>query len=93
MSRIESERTIEDVLKIYFLVMERAKRLEAEGKGIEARTPVFLIVDEFQMIENLEILRTIISEARKYGLFLILSHQNTTQINQELLRYLDKEKP
>ncbi|MDG7022978.1 MAG: TraM recognition domain-containing protein [Nitrososphaerota archaeon] len=73
------------VLKIYFLVMERATRLEAEGKGIEARTPVFLVIDEFEMIENLEILRTIISEARKYGLFLILSHQTTSQINRELL--------
>lgn len=73
------------VLKLYFLIMERAKIMQAEGKEQEARTPVFLIIDEFQMIQNLDILETIITEARKYGLYLILSHQNTAQIRNPRL--------
>ncbi len=61
--------------------MERAKKIEERGGSVQERTPVFLIIDEFQLLQKLEILETIISEARKYGLYLILSHQNTAQIS------------
>ncbi|SRR5579875_122558 len=74
------------VLKIYFLTQERARRLETEGKDSSARTPVFLVIDEFQNIEKLTVLEKILSEARKFGLFLILAHQGLSQLHRKELQ-------
>lgn len=51
----------------------------------EDRNPVLLVIDEFQNFEFLETLRIMITEARKFGVGLILSHQHTKQLSQETL--------
>jgi len=75
------------VLKLYFLIQHRAKELEMLGKKPEDRTPVYVIIDEFQTIEKLEALERILSESAKYGLLLGLAHQNMAQLSRrELLQ-------
>ncbi|MDG6903125.1 MAG: type IV secretory system conjugative DNA transfer family protein, partial [Nitrososphaerota archaeon] len=58
------------VMRFYFAMEKRASRLEAAGEEPSARTPVILAMDEFQNISDLKLLDTILSESRKYGLYL-----------------------
>jgi len=67
------------VMKLWFEVLARARM----GRP---RTPVFLIIDEFQFAADLPIIDTILSEARKYGLHLVIAHQHTKQIPDSLLQ-------
>ena len=67
------------VLRLWFYVLERAAR------GGE-RTPIYVIVDEFQNLAGLPVVETILSEARKYGLHLVMAHQHTRQLPEELLQ-------
>ncbi|MEM1681119.1 MAG: TraM recognition domain-containing protein, partial [Sulfolobales archaeon] len=67
------------VMKLWFEALARA-RLN------KRRTPVFLVIDEFQFVADLPIIDTILSEARKYGLHLVIAHQHTGQIPQTLLQ-------
>ncbi|MEM4914048.1 MAG: ATP-binding protein, partial [Desulfurococcaceae archaeon] len=67
------------VMKLWFEALARA-RLN------KPRTPVFLVIDEFQFVADLPIIDTILSEARKYGLHLVIAHQHTGQIPQTLLQ-------
>ncbi len=71
-------------MRFYFAVEKRAARLEREGQPPSARTPIVLAVDEFQNIAELKLLDTILSESRKYGLYLWMVNQNIQQIRQEL---------
>lgn len=73
------------VLNVFFAVQSRASRLEEEGKDMSSRTPVFLFIDEFQTVERLQTLETILSEARKFGLSLVLANQYTAQLSNEAL--------
>jgi hypothetical protein len=66
-------------MKLWFEVLARA-RLN------KPRTPVFLVIDEFQFVADLPIIDTILSEARKYGLHLVIAHQHTKQIPGVLLQ-------
>ncbi len=75
------------VLKLYFLIQHRAKELEMQGRPPSDRTPLYMIIDEFQTIEKLEALERILSESAKYGLLLGLAHQNMAQLSRrELLQ-------
>jgi hypothetical protein len=67
------------VMKLWFEVLARA-RLN------KPRTPVFLVIDEFQFVADLPIIDTILSEARMYGLHLVIAHQHTKQIPEQLLQ-------
>jgi len=67
------------VMKLWFEVLARARMSKL-------RTPVFLVIDEFQFVADLPIIDTILSEARKYGLHLIIAHQHTKQIPDTLLQ-------
>jgi len=49
----------------------------------ERRAPFFLFVDEFQNFLG-DDFETILSEARKYGLGLVLAHQNIDQLDRQL---------
>jgi type IV secretory pathway VirB4 component len=49
----------------------------------ERRIPFFLFVDEFQNFLG-DDFETILSEARKYGLGLVLAHQNIDQLDRQL---------
>ena len=72
------------VMRFYFAVEKRAARLERAGEPPSARTPIVLAVDEFQNISDLKLLDTILSESRKYGLYLWMVNQNIQQIRPEL---------
>lgn len=69
------------VIKIWFAVLDRASETSQESRNL-----VVLALDEFQKIAQLNILTTILSQARSYNLGLILSHQNTAQVSEELLQ-------
>jgi hypothetical protein len=49
----------------------------------EKRVPFYLYIDEFQNFATEEFIETL-SEARKYGLVLILAHQNLSQLPKQL---------
>jgi len=67
------------VMKLWFEVLARARMSKL-------RTPVLLVIDEFQFVADLPIIDTILSEARKYGLHLVIAHQHTKQIPEQLLQ-------
>lgn len=68
------------VLKLWFTIQERADKIPNE----EDRTPVILALDEFQNIQNLQAIPTILSQARSFGLGLVLAHQNSKQLDEDL---------
>ncbi|MEM2579180.1 MAG: ATP-binding protein [Desulfurococcaceae archaeon] len=67
------------VIKLWFEALARARLSKP-------RSPVFLVIDEFQFVSDLPIMDVILSEARKYGLHLIIAHQHTGQIPQQLMQ-------
>ncbi len=54
------------------------------GAG-EERTPIIAVIDEFQNAAGAEVFEDILSEARKYGLHLVLAHQYVRQVPDGLL--------
>lgn len=74
------------VLNVFFAVEKRKTMYDAQNKPI---TPVYLVIDEFQNIADLETLDIILSEARKFGLFLITANQHLTQIPDTLLKSME----
>jgi hypothetical protein len=65
------------IAKLQLAAMSRVDLLQAK------RTPHFVFCDEFQSLIS-EDFETILSEARKYGLGLILAHQNIDQLDHQL---------
>ena len=65
------------VAKIQMAAMSRVDLRPSE------RTPFYFYVDEFQNYATLSFAE-IMSEARKYGLSLILAHQSLVQLDQQL---------
>jgi hypothetical protein len=76
------------MMRFYFSVEKRAAKLERAGEPPSARTPIVLAVDEFQNISDLKLLDTILSESRKYGLYLWMVNQNIQQIRPDLFSSL-----
>jgi predicted transcriptional regulator len=72
------------VMRFYFAVQKRAFRLEKAGRPPSERTPIVLAVDEFQNISDMNLLDSVLSESRKYGLFLWMVNQNLQQIRKDL---------
>ncbi|QQG48724.1 MAG: ATP-binding protein [archaeon] len=73
------------VMQLYFASLKRAKRLERSGEQPTARIPVVLAADEFRDIGELKILRTILSQSRKYGLYLWMVVQTLSEIPEDLM--------
>jgi DNA helicase HerA-like ATPase len=73
------------VMKLYFASVKRAKKLEREGRPPVARTPVIFAADEFRDIAQLGILRTMLSQSRKYGLYLWMVAQSLSDIPDDLM--------
>lgn len=67
------------IQKIHSLILERAKLSEEERKDF------YFYLDEFQVFAD-EIFINLLSEARKFHLGLIISHQYLDQIDQEIVR-------
>ena len=68
------------VLHLWYAIQNRSA-MTAESD----RTQVILALDEFQNMEGVNILDTMIEEARSKGLGLILSHQNLHQLDDNML--------
>ena len=69
------------LLKLWFAVLWRSTRTREEE-----RTSLVLWLDEFQSIQRLQAIETILAQARSQGLCLMLSHQTTAQLDDTLLR-------
>ncbi len=67
------------VLKLWYLALARA-RMGGE------RTPVIVFIDEFQNVAKLQAIDVILSEARKYGLHLVLAHQHSRQLSEDMVQ-------
>jgi len=67
------------ILKLWYLALAWAR------SGRE-RTPVIVFIDEFQNVARLQAVDIILSEARKYGLHLVLAHQYSRQLSEEMVQ-------
>ncbi len=72
------------VIKLWFTIQERAEKIKAE----EDRSQVILALDEFQDIADLPIIESMLTQARSYKLSLLLAHQTSTQLNNELFEII-----
>ena len=77
------------VMRLWFAIKQRKAEVDALDMPEEEKekliTPVILIIDEFQNIQRLQMIDVIFTEARKFGLHLVLAHQNLSQIDPDLL--------
>jgi len=64
------------ITKLWFNVGSRER---------EQRAPILLFIDEFQNFAYLETLTIMITEGRKFGIGLVLTHQHTKQLPEEVL--------
>jgi len=71
------------LLKLWFAILWRATKTREEE-----RTLVVLWLDEFQSVQRLQAIETILAQARSQGLCLMLSHQTTAQLNDTLLEII-----
>ena len=69
------------LLKLWFAILWRTTQTREKE-----RTPVILVLDEFQDLQRLQAIQTILSQARSQGLCLILSHQTMAQLDDTLLK-------
>lgn len=69
------------LLRLWFAILWRTGRTREEE-----RTPLILVLDEFQDLQRLQAIQTILSQARSQGLCLMLSHQTTAQLDDTLLK-------
>ncbi|MFA4805080.1 ATP-binding protein [Pyrococcus kukulkanii] len=78
------------VMKLWFVIRYRYSKT-MEELGIEEEdvskyvTPVILVVDEFQNLQELGLLDVVLTEARKFGLHMVMAHQNLKQLDDKLL--------
>ena len=68
------------VMKLWFEISFRSSMV-----AIKDRTQVVLALDEFQKLKNIEVLETMISQARSKGLGLVLAHQSLKQLDDKEL--------
>jgi DNA helicase HerA-like ATPase len=73
------------VMKLYFASLKRARRLEREGLQPTARTPLILAADEFRDISEMRILRTVLAQSRKFGLYLWMVVQTLSEVPEDLM--------
>lgn len=72
------------IIKLWFIIQERAERIKVE----EDRTQVVLALDEFQDVAELPIIESMLTQARSYKLSLLLSHQTSRQLSNELFEII-----
>jgi len=72
------------IIKLWFTIQERAEKIKAE----EDRSQVILALDEFQDVAELPIIESMLTQARSYKLSLLLAHQTSTQLNNELFEII-----
>jgi DNA-binding MarR family transcriptional regulator len=67
------------IYKLWYAALIRAKLRQK-------RVPILTIIDEFEVISDLSIIEIILSQARKFGMHVILAHQHVGQLSNEMLR-------
>jgi hypothetical protein len=67
------------IYKLWYAALIRAKLRQK-------RVPILTIIDEFEVISDLSIIEIILSQARKFGMHVILAHQHVGQLESEMLR-------
>jgi len=67
------------IYKLWYAALIRAKLRQK-------RVPVLTIIDEFEVISDLSIIEIILSQARKFGMHVMLAHQHVGQLDNEMLR-------
>ena len=72
------------IIKLWFVIQERAEKIRIE----EDRTQVVLALDEFQDVADLPIIESMLTQARSYKLSLLLSHQTSTQLSNDLFEII-----
>jgi len=72
------------IIKLWFVIQQRAEKIKAE----EDRSQVVLAIDEFQDVADLPIIESMLTQARSYKLSLLLAHQTSTQLNNELFEII-----
>ena len=72
-----------DLLGSLLMAKIQMAAFSRSGLPQSRRTPFYLYIDEFQIFAS-ESFMVILSEARKYGLCLIMAHQTLSQIPEEL---------
>jgi hypothetical protein len=80
-SHVQSIAFANIVMNLWCTALERARLIQEPEK----RSPIFLIVDEFQIVGQLTILEIILAQLRKVALYPILCHQNLAQLNDKLI--------
>lgn len=75
------------LLASLFLCKLQLAALSRANVPYQQRKPFYIFADEFQSLATQEVssMETILSESRKYKLFLRMSHQNLFQIERKLL--------
>ena len=76
------------IMNLFAEVQRQAREFEHSGRPPSEMTNIVLAMDEFQWIGKLSVISTILSEARKFKLFLYMAHQNLGQLDKELLNTL-----
>jgi DNA helicase HerA-like ATPase len=62
----------------YYTLVRATLRME--------RIPIIAFIDEFQNIASLSVIDDILSEARKYGMHVVMAHQHTGQLDKSLIK-------
>lgn len=73
------------IMNIFSEVLNQAREFEYAGRPSSEMTNVVLALDEFQWISNFSIIHSILTEARKFKLFLYMAHQTLGLLSKELL--------
>ncbi|MGA2876736.1 MAG: type IV secretory system conjugative DNA transfer family protein, partial [Nitrososphaerales archaeon] len=76
------------IVNLFGEVQKQAREFERTSRPTSEMTNIVLAMDEFQWIGKLSVINTILSEARKFKLFLYMAHQNLGQLDKELLNTL-----
>ncbi len=72
------------VIKLWFAIQERANKVKLESE----RTQVLLALDEFQDLAGLPVIESMLTQARSYGLGLLLAHQSSMQLEDSLFEII-----
>ena len=67
------------VMKLWFAVQERSNKTKPEDQ-----TQVVLILDEFQVVQNIGVLERMLEQARSKKICLVLTHQTLSQLDDKM---------
>ena len=78
-------KTAEMIMQVFVLKVWLAIQARADKTDPEDLTQVVLVLDEFQIVKDIGVLRTMLTQARSKGLCLVLAHQTPKHLDESLL--------